>query len=218
MAGKLIVIEGADGTGKATQAELLLKWLKKMGQKAVTMDFPAYKTPAGREIKAYLKGKYGNPIKVDPYFAASFYIIDRFNAKTKLKLLLQKNDFVVLDRYVCSNLAHQAIKIKNKNERLRFIDWDERLEYQQLELPKPDMVIVLRVDYQTSQQLIQNKDKDIHESDVEYQRKVRLAYENLLKQKKEWLAIDCANKKGGILNRSAIRAKIQKAIKKSFKI
>ena len=114
MKGKLIVIEGADGSGKSTQFELLLRRFRKEKIRIVTMKFPQYGKKSAGMVEEYLRGAYGKkPESVSPYAASLFYAVDRFDAAQKIKKWLLEGKTVLLDRYVDSNAAHQRGKIQN---------------------------------------------------------------------------------------------------------
>ena len=117
--GKLIVIEGGDGSGKSTQARLLTKFLERKNVPAVHISFPRYESHWGRIIKKYLLGEFGNPVVIDPYFAAMLYANDRLAFKAELNKLLGDGKIVVCDRYVPSNIGHQAAKLKVQNAKLK---------------------------------------------------------------------------------------------------
>lgn len=165
MAGKIIVIEGTDCSGKQTQAELLEKRLKEKGKKCISLSFPMYDTPTGKIVGAYL-GKpdisvdgffpEGSP-NVDPYVSCLYYAADRkYNIDKALKYL-EDDYYVLLDRYTTSNLAHQGSKIRDKDERFNMYQWIDKLEYWLLKLPKPDKTIFLHMPYEYSCQLKKNR-------------------------------------------------------------
>lgn len=165
MAGKIIVIEGTDCSGKQTQAELLEKRLKEEGKKCISLSFPMYDTPTGKIVGAYLgkpdisvEGFFpeGSP-NVDPYVSCLYYAADRkYNIDKALKYLAD-DYYVLLDRYTTSNLAHQGSKIRDKDERFNMYQWIDKLEYWLLKLPKPDKTIFLHMPYEYSCQLKKNR-------------------------------------------------------------
>ena len=116
-----IVFEGIDNSGKSTQCRLLLEHLKKEGYKVEMIDFPQYGKKSAALIEEYLSGKYGSASEVSPYVASIFYACDRYDASFKIRQWLKEGKIVVADRYVGSNIGHQGGKIKNKDERLKFI-------------------------------------------------------------------------------------------------
>lgn len=172
--GKLIVLEGADGSGKSTQIHLLAERLKKEGLPLKTLAFPQYGKKSAGLVEEYLAGKYGKkPEDVNPYAASLFFALDRFDASPQLKEWLGEGHIVLLDRYVDSNAGHQGAKIKNLRKRRTFLKWLYDIEYNLLEIPKPDLVIILH-----TQRLFSNsaKERDIHERDALYLARVQDAY------------------------------------------
>ena len=198
---KLIVIDGLDGSGKATQTKLLAERLNENGYKARTISFPDYDSDSSALVKMYLGGKLGSsPDDVNAYAASSFYAVDRVASYINTwRADLDEYDYIVADRYTTSNIIHQMAKLK-ENERDSYIEWLFDFEYNRLELPAPDMVIFLDVDPAISQKLIYGRyqgdesKKDIHESDFRYLMRCResavYAIEHL-----DWVRIDCT--KGG---------------------
>nr|WP_316622698.1 thymidylate kinase [uncultured Ruminococcus sp.] len=198
---KLIVIDGLDGSGKATQTKLLAERLNENGYKARTISFPDYDSDSSALVKMYLGGKLGSsPDDVNAYAASSFYAVDRVVSYINTwRADLDEYDYIVADRYTTSNIIHQMAKLK-ENERDSYIEWLFDFEYNRLELPAPDMVIFLDVDPAISQKLIYGRyqgdesKKDIHESDFRYLMRCResavYAIEHL-----DWVRIDCT--KGG---------------------
>lgn len=176
MIGKLIVIEGTDCSGKGTQSNLLYERLLNEKYKVYKTSFPMYDTPTGRIVGGpylgkehiclgwFKEGANNVPAKVASlYYAADrLYNIDIINEK------LNEGYIVILDRYVTSNMGHQAGKIKNKEERLEMFKWLEKLEYDLLELPKPDIKIFLHMPYEYSKNLQKNREElDEHEKSEE---------------------------------------------------
>lgn len=171
----LIVIEGLDGSGKATNAELLRKTLTDMGKDVIKINFPDYDSDSSALVKMYLAGKFGSkPEDVNAYAASAFYAVDRYASyKSKWKDAYERGAWIVADRYTTSNAVHQASKLED-SERDRYLDWLYEFEFDKLGLPKPDMVIYLDLDPKVSQKLMterykgDNSKKDIHESDIKY--------------------------------------------------
>ena len=197
MKGKLIVIEGADGSGKATQTALLAKKLKSEGKNITTLSFPDYESDSSALIKMYLNGDFGTDANsVSPYAASLFYAADRYASyKKNWQKLYENGEILIADRYVTSNFAHQGVKVE-KNSRADFLNWLADLEYDKLELPKPDIVIFLDMPPEVSLKLVKERakndaKKDIHEKDEVYLKKV---YECYLEASKMfgWKKISCA--------------------------
>ncbi len=163
--GKLILIEGTDCSGKQTQSDLLLKKLIEAGKKVVKVSFPMYDTPTGKIVGGPYLGKESicsgwfkeGANNVSAKVASLYYAADRLYNIDKINDYLKKDYIVLLDRYVTSNMAHQAGKIKNKEERLKMFKWIEQLEYGLLELPEPDIKIFLHMPYEYSKMLQKNR-------------------------------------------------------------
>ncbi len=141
--GKLIVVDGADGSGKATQAALLAKALRKRGLGVKMIDFPQYQNFFGALIGRYLAGEFGDFIKLDPYLVSVLYAADRFDSSRQIKNWLDKGYVVIADRYVSANQIHQGSKIEDPKKRKQFLDWLDEMEFQVFAIPRPDLVVYL---------------------------------------------------------------------------
>ncbi|MBQ8740320.1 MAG: deoxynucleoside kinase [Clostridia bacterium] len=180
--GKLIVIEGLDGSGKSTQLELLPKNLLKNGIESRSVSFPDYESDSSALVKMYLGGKFGNkPNDVNAYAASLFYAVDRFASyKTNWGEYYNQNGVIVSGRYTTSNAVHQTSKME-EHDWQGFLDWLYDLEYNKVGIPKPDKVIFLDMPVEVSQKLLSGRykgdeaKKDIHESDTAYLDKCRKA-------------------------------------------
>lgn len=197
--GKLIVIEGTDGSGKATQTRLTVENLRSLGYKVKTYSFPGYtSTFFGREVGNFLNGDFGTIDQVDPKLASCLYALDRFEHKPHMEQDLEENDFVICDRYVESSMAHQGCKLDKPEE---MFDWIERVEYKILGLPRPDQFIFLDVPVEISRELIlkkeqrdyTDKDKDLHEGDDDHLQKAFDVY-HILARRYAWQVISCTEK------------------------
>jgi dTMP kinase len=205
MSGKLIVIEGIDGSGKETQTRLLVDWIKHhLGRNVSTFDFPSYhRSPFGRIIGRYLKGEFGDPVTMDPFETALLYAGDRMHSKNDLLAALDRGDMVVLNRYVPSNLAYGCAKLRvlnRHNERDALVIFNEQIEYEAAGLPKPDLVLVLDVESQVASNLIDSKaprqylegeERDKYEMDTVFQRAVRQEYLRIAMKTEGWHIISC---------------------------
>ena len=178
MQGKLIVFEGIDGSGKSTQFKLLCDRLKKEGIDFHNIVFPRYSEDSSAMVRAYLAGDFGKkPTDVNAYAASTFFGVDRF-ASYRLDWggIYKDGGLILSDRYTTSNAVHQGSKLEG-NERLAFFDWLYDFEYRILELPRPDLVIYMDVDLDTSLRQMQARqtathtEGDIHETDAEYLKK-----------------------------------------------
>lgn len=196
--GKLIVIEGLDGSGKSTQLELLPKNLKKCGIESKTVSFPDYDSNSSALVKMYLNGEFGKkPNDVNAYAASLFYAVDRFASyKSNWGKFYSENGVVVSGRYTTSNAVHQTSKMP-ETEWKGFLDWLYDLEYNKVGIPKPDKVIFLDMPVEVSQKLLTGRyhgdeaKKDIHESDTVYLDKCRKAA-MFTADYSGWTVIPCA--------------------------
>ena len=142
--GKLVVIEGADGAGKATQVKMLRDRLKGEGIEVETLDFPGYdRTFFGSYIKEWVDGVHGDFVDLDPRLASILFAGDRFESRDILMKWLGEGKHVILDRYVTANMLHQGAKVENPGDRGAFLLWLERLEYEVFKMPRPDVVVHL---------------------------------------------------------------------------
>ena len=180
--GRLIVIEGLDGSGKSTQLELLPKNLLKKGIDSRTVSFPDYESDSSALVKMYLGGRFGtSPGDVNGYAASLFYAVDRYASfKTTWGQYYSDGGTVISGRYTTSNAVHQTSKLP-ESEWKAFLDWLYDLEYNRVAIPKPDKVIFLDMPIEVSQKLLSHRysgdeaKKDIHESDTEYLNRCRQA-------------------------------------------
>jgi len=200
--GKLIVIEGLDGSGKATQAQLLAKTLRERGETVREVSFPNYGSPSSALVKMYLSGAFGaQPDDVNAYAAASFYAVDRYAGFKEDWQADYEKGLVIADRYTTSNAIHQCSKLDAALWD-SYLEWLFDYEYNKLGIPAPDCVIYLRVDPAVSQKLLAKRyeghmeREDIHEKDREYlarcQRAAAYCAERL-----GWRTIECT-KNGGM--------------------
>ena len=173
--GKIIVIEGLDGSGKATQTKLLYEKLLAAGKHVRRLEFPDYENPSSALVKMYLSGDFGkDPADVNAYAASAFYAVDRVASFLQFWKKDYPADTVFLcDRYATSNIIYQMAKVP-ASERDAFIAWQQDFEYDKLGLPRPDAVIYLDVEPAVSQKLMEkrycgdNSKKDLHESNLQF--------------------------------------------------
>lgn len=154
--GKFINFEGIDGSGKSTQSKLFKKYLKEQGEDVVEISFPQYGRKSAGLVEKYLKGDYGSSEKVGPYRASVFFACDRYDASFKIKKWLGEGKIVIVDRYVSSNAGHQGGKIDDAEERTKFLKWLYNLEYNIFEIPKPDVVFILKTSAELSRKMSGN--------------------------------------------------------------
>ena len=199
VAGKIIVVEGTDCSGKETQTKLLEQSLKELGIDCIRFEFPMYDTPTGKIVGGDYLGKpeigpslfEEGAVQVDPYVVCLYYAADRKYNMPKILKYLDQDYFVILDRYITSNLAHQGSKIKDKEERFHMYQWIDKLEYWLLDLPKPDETLFLHVPYEYSLELRKNRTNiDEHEKSPEHLQQAEKAYLELA-ELYHWDTIEC---------------------------
>lgn len=198
--GKVIVVEGCDGSGKATQTQKLYDRLISEGYKVRKVEYPNYESDSSALVKMYLKGCFGTkPEDVNPYVASTFYAVDRFASyKMEWQEFYLNGGIIIADRYSTANMIHQASKISNLEEREKFLDWVWEFEFKTFGLPIPDCVVFLDMPPEFSRELMLERankitgdiDKDIHEKDFEY---LMRSYNtsNEISKKYNWLKINC---------------------------
>ena len=199
-AGKFLVIDGTDGSGKATQTDILIERLQQAKYPIFKIEFPQYGTKSAGLVEEYLNGKYGSALEVGPYTASIFYASDRYDASFKIKQALAENKIVVANRYVTSNMGHQGGKIDNDEDRRDFFAWLENLEYNIFKIPRPDLNLILHVDAAIAQKLVDQKGyrdyvggtkRDIHEADINHLRLAEKVYLQLAEMMPNAKKIEC---------------------------
>lgn len=197
--GKLIVIDGGDGSGKTIQAKLLIQHFKKRGIRVKYFDFPQYDSFYGKLVAQFLRGEFGDIESVSPYLATLPYALDRAAVQKQMSSYLNKGIYIISNRYVTS-MAHQIAKFTTSKEKKEFVNWVTELEYKVNGMPKEDIVIYLYVPLhisidltkkKTSQAHLQGMKEDIHERDYDYRQKAIQTYLDLVKKFPYWVKIDC---------------------------
>ena len=219
--GKIIVIDGIDGSGKTTQVDLLEKRLKKEKQKVFRLKFPVYeKNFFGRNIKKFLSEKEYGFLDSHPKLATIPYAADRFESKDLLNKYLDKGYLIILDRYVSSNQIHQGGKIRDEKERAEFLKWLDEMEYKVFKIPQPNLVLYLCLELATSQKLVEGRKEanTLEDYNMEYQKNSRESALWLSKNYKNIKVVDCDDDKGGIKTREEISDLVWDKIKKLVKI
>lgn len=219
--GKFIVLEGTDGTGKATQANLLIEKLKNKGHQVALMDFPQYgKNTFARAVESYLRGEFGPSTEINPYLISFAYAGDRAKKADEIKKLLADGVTIVSNRYTSASMGHQGGKIKDKLERKKFLDWLKELEYGEdgHNIPKPDLTCLLYLNPEISQKLVDNKamreytqgqKRDGHEGNLQHLNDAANAFLEIAREEKNWHIIDCGDtEKNTILPREEISKRI----------
>lgn len=193
---KLIVIEGLDGSGKATQAKLLAGALASRGTRVREVSFPDYDSPSSALVKMYLGGAFGDkPGDVNAFAASTFYAVDRYASFKKDWQADYAGGVIIADRYTTSNAVHQCSKL-DRAQWDAYLEWLFDLEYNRMGIPTPDLVVYLRVDPEVSQGLMlaryegHEEKKDIHEKDMAYLRRCQDAAEYCAR-KLGWRIVDC---------------------------
>jgi dTMP kinase len=205
--GRLIAIEGIDGSGKRTQMDLLHGALAagEGGHSVYSTAFPQYDSWFGKMVGQFLNGELGPLESVDPHFTALLYAGDRFEAKPKIEAALGEGKIVLIDRYIGSNLAHQTARAA-PDKRDAFRRWIEHLEYNIYELPREDLILYLRVPPAEAQKLVAQKAKrsytdakqDLQEASLRHLQEAAVMYDQLARSA-PWVPIECFDAAGGSL-------------------
>jgi len=222
--GKLIVIDGIDGSGKATQTKLLAERLGRAGLSVETIAFPRHGNKSASFVSEYLKGKYGRLDEVDSYQASLFYALDRYDASFQMREWLEQGKIVIADRYVTANMGHQGGKISNPLERKMFFDWLYQLEYEIFNIPRPDLNIILHLPAEISQTLAWQRKKidwngktnDIHQDSLEHLKMAEQTYLEIAQNFSDIALIECVDN-GRMLSREEISDLVWESIVKLFK-
>lgn len=197
--GIFIVIEGSDGSGKGTQFKIIGDRLKEQGHEVATYDFPQYDQESSYFVREYLNGKYGDANELGAYVPSLFFALDRFQASQSIKKDLEAGKIVLSNRLTGANLAHQGQKIDDETEKTKYYDWLYDLEFNILDIPKPDINIVLLVPAEIAQKLVDkkaartytDKKRDIHEADLNHLERSVAAYKKLCEQfPEQFIAIE----------------------------
>lgn len=218
--GVLIAIEGTDGSGKETQARLLMERLKASGYQVALFDFPRYDFFSGYFVSQYLNGYYGSAKDINPYASSIFYAVDRFAAKIQIEAALKEGKIAICNRYVGSNMAHQGSKFDNPTQRHKFFLWNDSLEFTIFGIPRPALNIVLKVPAATAYKQIGQKTGrnytkntyDEHEADLGHLKASVLAYDELTKSFPEDFKLISCMKDGELLSVPAISNLIWKQL------
>lgn len=200
--GLFIVFDGTDGSGKATQAGILVKRLKKEGYRVEKIDFPRYGKKSAGLVEEYLEGKFGTAEEVGPYRASVFYASDRYAASFQINKWLDGGRIVIANRYTTANMGHQGGKIRNRAERKKYFEWLHNLEYNIFKIPRPEINLILHVDAGIAQKLALKKRSylksgktDIHEKDLSHLRNAEKIYLEISRMFKDISLIECMENK-----------------------
>lgn len=218
--GKLIVIDGGDGSGKTTQSELLSSYLLKKGVKVKSFDFPRYYSSFhGKIVGRFLAGEFGGVNQVSPYLASLAYALDRAAAKPEMDEWLGHGGTIICNRYATSNMAHQGARLPVE-KRSEFLEWIDELEYKVHKIPREDIVIYLHVPWRIGVELTKKKGfraylggkEDILESDETHRSESEAMYLSLAKRNKNWIVIECVID-GVILTKEMIHEKVLEVLR-----
>jgi dTMP kinase len=220
----LVVLEGLDGAGKSTQVKKLRTYLESLYGSLEYVHFPRYDAPVyGDLISRFLRGDFGSNETVHPQLVALLFAEDRHGAAPAMKDTLEKGGVILLDRYVYSNIAYQCAKLKDENEAEALRDWIFNTEYGDFALPKPDLNIFLDVPISFVESKLKanragdDRDylaggQDIHEADIEFQKKVRAIYRRQCELDPKFIRIDCSDEYGVMLPPGAIFDKVKAVV------
>lgn len=206
--GKLISIEGVDGSGKGTQSKKIKEYLESQGKKVALFEFPRYNNLIGQIIADYLKGQYGSIEDVPKKLICLAYALDRKNAQDEIKKYLEDGYYVICDRYTHSNLF-SAAKLP-ENQWNKFIDWVEKMEFEECNIIKPDITFYLYVDIHTTINRIESRGKrdyqdgkdDIHENNLDLLINTAKCYLEYGKNRpsNKWININQSREDGTVLS------------------
>jgi len=219
--GKLIVIEGGDGSGKTTQADLLVAYFKKQNIPVKYVDFPQYyHSFHGKTVAKFMRGELGKLDEVSPYLASLAYALDRATVRREMEDFLAKGGMIIANRYATSSMAHQGAKFSDLAERKEFLQWLYELEYKVHKIPKENLVVYLHVPWKVGLELSQKRitqtylkgKTDIAEKDITHRKASEQMYNELATHYKHWRVVECIEA-GTLLPREAIFEKILALIK-----
>ena len=225
----LVVLEGLDGAGKSTQVKRLRSYLEGLFGSLEYIHFPRYDAPVyGDLISRFLRGDFGNNETVHPQLVAILFAEDRHGAAPGMKATLAGGGHVLLDRYVYSNIAYQCAKVADPQEAEKLREWIFNTEYGHFELPKPDLNIFLDVPIGfVESKLRSNRGgadrdylegaQDIHEADIEFQKRVRDIYRKQCELDPKFIRIDCSDDWGQMLPPGEIFAKVKEVVDSAIK-
>lgn len=225
----LIVLEGLDGAGKSTQVRKLRNYLESRYGILEYIHFPRYDAPVyGNLISRFLRGDFGSNEAVHPQLVALLFAEDRHGAAPQMKQTLLRGGNVLLDRYVYSNIAYQCAKLKHSGDAENLREWILNTEYGEFDLPRPDLNIFLDVPIGFVESRLKKErtgddrsylggDQDIHEADMEFQRRVQAIYRRQCEKDPKFVRIDCADEHGEMLPPGAIFEKLQAVVDEAFR-
>ena len=226
----LTVLEGLDGAGKSTQVKKLRAYLESLSGSLEYIHFPRYDAPVyGDLISRFLRGDFGSNDAVHPQLVALLFAEDRHGAGPEMKKVLDRGGNILLDRYVYSNIAYQCAKLADEDEEEALRDWIFNTEYGSFELPKPDLNIFLDVPIAFVESKLKSQrggsdrdylegGQDIHEADIEFQKRVRSIYRKQCELDPKFIRIDCSDEYGEMLPPDEIFAKVKAVVDAAMNI
>lgn len=212
------MIDGTDGSGKATQTDLLVKRMRDEELSVETISFPQYGKKSAGPLEEYLEGRYGSADQVDAYQTSVLFAVDRFDVKKQINEWLDAGTHVIADRYVGSNMGHQGSKITDPTERKEYFTWNHEFEHDLMGLPEPDINLVLHVPTAVTQNLMKDRDlksnlsKDVHESNAAHLHAAEQAYLDLTEQFDNYQLIKCVEN-DTLMTREAIHNRVWEYVK-----
>ncbi len=216
-----LVLEGLDGAGKSTQIKMIKEDLQQRGYNVEYLHFPRFDAPIfGDMIARFLKGEFGDAQSVDPYFVALLYAEDRAHAAVQVNQWLAEGHYVLIDRYVYSNIGYQCAKIADPAKRKELRDWILNLEYEYYKIPRPDISLFLDVPFAfTCKKLTEQREgddrsyldgaEDIHEKSLDLQASVREVYLENAIQSDELRVVNCSDDQGAMASAELIFSRIK---------
>ncbi|MEG1611885.1 MAG: dTMP kinase [Alistipes sp.] len=225
-----VVLEGLDGAGKSTQIQLLRRFFEARGAQTEYLHFPRFDSPVyGELIARFLRGEFGAAEAVNSYLVALIFAGDRADAAAQIRTWLDAGKVVILDRYVYSNIAYQCAKMVGSDaERVALREWINNLEYSYNHIPHPDLSLFLDVPFSfTERKLTEQREgddrdylkggKDIYESSLTLQQRVRATYLEAAQTDAHLRVVDCSDAVGGMATPETIFARISVELKPLLK-
>ena len=225
----LVVLEGLDGAGKSTQTKKLRTYLEGLFGSLEYIHFPRYDAPVyGDLISRFLRGDFGSNEQVHPQLVALLFAEDRHGAAPQMKEVLNAGGNILLDRYVYSNIAYQCAKLSDDSQAEQLREWIFNTEYGDFSLPKPDLNIFLDVPIGFVESKLKSQrggadrdylegGQDIHEADIEFQKRVRAIYRRQCELDPKFIRIDCSDDYGQMLPPGEIFAKVKAVVDNAIK-
>jgi len=222
---KFIVLEGLDGAGKSTQIKLLQNWFAEQNLKFEYLHFPRTDSPFyGEMVAKFLRGDFGKLEDVNPYIVALLYAGDRKDASDFIQEKLKKKTYVLVDRYVYSNIAYQCAKLDSEKDKEILKNWILDLEYDYNKIVKPDISFFFDVPFDFTKKSLENNragddreylqgKSDIHEASMQFQLDVKRVYDSLLETQNDFHSINCISDDSEMLSPNDIFTQVKSLLK-----